>query len=965
DAELRLSDGRMPCSGRVEVWRRGLWGTVCDVGWHGPEAEVVCRHLGCGFSGRSSRWGYVGRASGPIWLTSVACQGTESVLWDCAIKTSATSRYCSHRSDASVTCRDKPEEPSISVSRFASRFLAGEDIPIECSSRAFYTEIVFHLFKEGDTTPVISMVAAETAHNVTFIIANGTTNDSGYYTCLYQIQRVGVTYNSTRSRFQITVQDKPNVPSIYLKRRNKVYLSGEMAAIDCKSPYFPAAEFYLHEVLLDGTLGFIASSPGRQASFTHNTSRASGEFLYACTYQTMVTGHAVNSTASLPVKILVIDQLPQPRITVESSRTVFAQYRTLKCSMPITFPGVEFRLYKDGKEWVMRNRVSYATFNMLNTLKTNSGNYSCLSQLTVPGHFYKSLQSESIFLATDDSRLRLTNGSNRCSGRVELRYAGEWRRVAYEHFQLSGADLVCAHLGCGFAASIAKPLRSAQGSRTFWLKGLSCVGTEESIWHCNLTPYFKRLYWNLEYDALLNCTAVPLEPTIYGTRTPGLFIEGENVSIQCAAPTQYRRRATFYLMKGGVRPAVPAKVSVLTGDKVSLTLLNVSAVDGGTYVCWYQLERGGHLYNSTWSRALNITVGDQIAKPSLRVKPTTAVFVTQITLECLASNEIAGGTFYFYKDSVNDHVDLIKATRYSKSVQFTVSNTNSSSNGNYTCQQQITLAGRLYNSTRSDPVKVTVAEISQSSALPRAFKSRSQRKSRITQNPPVYTGAENVLDVDGGELLDAFSGDAVLRLVNGKDACSGRVEIFYNGKWGTVCNKWWDTSDGNVVCRHLGCGFVAARPDISRYGPGIGQIWLTHVSCQGSESLLWLCSLQSNSRTYSCSHFKDAAVQCSVHPPRPAISLAWSAGLFLEGETIEIRCQAPRYFLGSQFYLYRSGNEVVVASAWSLKFSYQVSFTLANVSQAEGGTYACGYQVEQLGAGSNSTLSLGVIVTVT
>ena len=135
-----------------------------------------------------------------------------------------------------------------------------------------------------------------------------------------------------------------------------------------------------------------------------------------------------------------------------------------------------------------------------------------------------------------------------------------------------------------------------------------------------------------------------------------------------------------------------------------------------------------------------------------------------------------------------------------------------------------------------------------------------------------------------------------VRLVGGSSATNGRVELYHNGVWGTVCDDNFGNADAAVVCRQLGfepngtfdqateketverawrsrsnvtqlltiLNCIGATA-IARFGGGTGQIWLDEMMCFGGESRLVEC-MGNSYGDHDCAHGEDVGVRCQTNP---------------------------------------------------------------------------------------------------
>ena len=115
---------------------------------------------------------------------------------------------------------------------------------------------------------------------------------------------------------------------------------------------------------------------------------------------------------------------------------------------------------------------------------------------------------------------------------------------------------------------------------------------------------------------------------------------------------------------------------------------------------------------------------------------------------------------------------------------------------------------------------------------------------------------------------DHIQGLHCIRLANGTASSSGRLEVYHNGTWGTVCNDardqpgdQYNNNMANVVCRMQGFSSGQVKVD-TEFGEGTGPIWMDNVDCSGNETSLSDCQHQGWG-VNDCSHYEDIGVVCS------------------------------------------------------------------------------------------------------
>nr|XP_044989994.1 soluble scavenger receptor cysteine-rich domain-containing protein SSC5D isoform X2 [Jaculus jaculus] len=844
---LRLADGPHGCAGRLEVWHGGRWGTVCDDGWDLRDAAVACRVLGCGGALAAPGGAFFGEGSGPVWLSELACRGSEGQLGLCPHR-GWKAHICSHEEDAGVVCAGQ----RVANSRDDSTSPLDEDL---------WPGLSEELSPSSEEPPMTH------APHPGGSPQNGPRKKSPRPPKQAKSTRAPLLTSGAPRQERLRLVSGPHGCA----GRLEVWHGGRWGTVCDDGWDLRDATVACRQLGCGGALaapGGARFGPGEGPVWMDDVGCGGGEqALRDCPRSPWGRSNCDHTEDAG-----LVCTGPAPRLRLADGphgcagrlevwhggrwgsvcddawdlRDAAVACRELGCGGALAAPGGAFfgegsgpiildDLRCRGNETALRfcparpwgqhdchhredagavcdgMPVGYVQ----PTAPAVHSNRSAPSQAAprplsttvsqIPGSAGRSPPPASPTAPPEPGpeagspQLRLVSGPSRCSGRLEVWHDGRWGTVCDDSWDTRDSAVVCRELSCGGPRQLDPAAgRFGWGAGPIWLDDVGCVGTEASLSDCPAAPWGKHNCAHNE-DVGVTCTGTPGLDTVSDPFSwswlPGLgrdqdaWLPGELVTKPSASVTASVLEKTT---------KAPGKVPKSTKKWMTKTARRPTMQPPAMPVTKRPRVPGTQRPPEATSRTSESSKRSTTKAPQRWASQTTARLTLQVPQEW-TSKTVA-----------------VPSTR---------------------SHQEVTS-------------EVTTRKIPQASLEPSAESPEGSPESPI--DPSLSPSA----DTPGP------SGPFRVRLADGPNRCAGRLEVWHAGRWGTVCDDSWDLRDATVACWELGCGKVRPRVGKTHYGPGTGPIWLDDMGCKGSETSLMDCPSGTWGK-HNCDHEEDVGLTCT------------------------------------------------------------------------------------------------------
>uniref|UniRef100_UPI0037E85BF4 scavenger receptor cysteine-rich domain-containing protein DMBT1-like n=1 Tax=Semicossyphus pulcher TaxID=241346 RepID=UPI0037E85BF4 len=883
-AQVRLVAGSGACSGRVEIHYKGQWGTVCDDEWEMPNADVVCKQLGCGLAVSAPGSAHFGRGSGPIWLDNVVCSGSETALTQCE-HPGFGENNCGHGEDASVICLGALQKPQITLSP-GSDVNWGDKVEITCTVATEHLGGTFFLKRLPGTFKMEKYSENEAA---SFVFPSVTFDQRGSYYCEYQKKLPNNVINYPQgivAKLSVTViletpsisPTSPHAMVVYSPDKISVNQGSSFSVTCATHSRYAGGYFYLTRSNDNITEAKIRSRSLDQTAECDKLqlvgpTRCSGrvEIFHRDSW-----GTVCDDQWSLANADVVCRELDCGTVLEAKKMAFFGEGKNeiwlddVQCTDHVRIVNGSNRcngrveLYQNGRwnrvcknDWskeeadVLCREVNcgspdaevphFGETNILDSkpIRLMNGTNRCSGRVEVyhNGQWGTvcddrwGMQEATVtcremncgnaltvkykaHFGIGSPQIRLVNGTDRCSGRVEVLHDGQWGTVCDDEWDIKDAQVVCRAVDCGTAQTAKSSAFFGPGQGGIWLDDVGCVGNETSLLHCRHPTLGENNCGHGE-DAGVVCSA---------------SIRLINGTDQCSGRVEFhhggRWSPAFYINWGMSEAEVVCRM-MNCGDPVKVS----GSFGRGKETRGYRITcngREGSLSQCTL-RDYDRTGNNRVEEAG--VQCSGSVRLADGPTRCIGRVEFYDkgqwGTVCGDAWDVNDAMVVCKQLDCGRAHKITA----------------MPVYGLGTGQTWIDQIECNGME------------------STLTQCPqrPFLHKTCNVTSIAGV----ICTGGLEVRLANGKDECSGRVEVRHGEDWQTVCDTDWTRDKAAVVCSQLECGEAVDAPIGAFFTQGNGSVVEASNSCFDNVTSLQQCSLR-GFRSSTCGHEKDAGAVCAA-----------------------------------------------------------------------------------------------------